>query len=112
MSKLKHEGRQPYRLKNNPMERAFARAWKERNTVAPGMMGHGILDYLLADDSNRPLDEVTERDASVAATVVQWLGSPVGQCFVRDVLLKEGLVVARKKDSQKNHGEMLITRED
>lgn len=30
--------------------------------------------------------EVSQRDAVVAASVVQWLGSPVGQSFVEGVL--------------------------
>ena len=47
--------------------------------------GRGTLDYLLATD-NRPCGDVTPRDAEVAATVIQWLGSPVGQRFVKEVL--------------------------
>jgi hypothetical protein len=46
--------------------------------------GRGTLDYLLAKDCNFPNGEVTARDREVAATVIQWLGSSVGQCFLRD----------------------------
>jgi hypothetical protein len=47
--------------------------------------GRGTLDYLLAKNCNDPNGEVTDRDREVAATVIQWLGSPVGQDFVAEV---------------------------
>ena len=66
------------------MEKLFAEAWENINNDPNGYAT--TLDCLLAEDNNRPLFEVTDRDRVVAATVVQWLGSPVGQNFVRDVL--------------------------
>ena len=54
---------------------------QDENTIE-GLDGRGVLDYLLAEDSNYPKGEVTERDRKVAATVIQWLGSPVGQSFL------------------------------
>tara|TARA_R100000656_G_scaffold104176_3_gene76344 strand:+ start:12994 stop:13572 length:579 start_codon:yes stop_codon:yes gene_type:complete len=80
-SKL-HHGRSRHRIKDNPLEKRFADMWEKLNGFDPG---RGILSYLLANDNNRP-DDVNERDAEVAATVIQWLGSPVGMGFVRDVL--------------------------
>ena len=49
-------------------------------------MGTGILAYLLNDGSqdHRPV-EPSERDHAVAATVIQWLGSPVGQGFLNEL---------------------------
>lgn len=34
------------------------------------------------------IENPTERDYKVAATITQWLGSHVGQCYLRDVLLE------------------------
>lgn len=84
--KMEHIGKSVHRLKSNPLEKIYAEEWAEENSKA-----RGILDYLLAEDPNYPAGEVTERDAMVAATVIQWLGSPVGQGFVDKVM-------KRKKD--------------
>jgi hypothetical protein len=85
---MKNKGLHQYRFKDNPMEEIFAQAWEKQNLSIHGKPdGRGTLDYLLAKDSNSPNGEVTDRDREVAATVIQWLGSPVGQGFVIDVSL-------------------------
>jgi hypothetical protein len=67
------------------MEEVYAKAWNLQNTARAGTSeGRGTLDYLLAKDCNYPMGEVTNRDREVAATVIQWLGSPVGQSFVKE----------------------------
>lgn len=82
---MKNKGLHQYRFKDNPLEKAFAEAWERENTTKGGAMeGRGYLDYLLAEDCNCPRGEVTDRDRVVAATVVQWLGSPIGQCFIKE----------------------------
>ena len=81
---MKNKGLHQHRFRDNPLERSFAKAWDKANKVDG--FGRGTLDYLLAVDSNRPAGEVTPRDRAVAATVIQWLGSPIGQGFVKDVL--------------------------
>ena len=87
---MKNKGLHQYRFKDNPMEKRFANAWEKQNVshMDKKLDGKGTLDYLLAKDSNRPIGEVTDRDRVVAATVVQWLGSPVGRSFVEQVLSK------------------------
>lgn len=70
------KGLNTHRLRDNPAEAAFAKAWAE---FAPKN-----LPYLLthpSKDQHFP-DEPTDRDRLVAATVVQWLGSPVGESFL------------------------------
>lgn len=65
-----------HRLKDNPEELKFARAWTR-------FSAH--LRYLLDTRREiRPADP-SLRDEQVAATVIQWLGSPVGQRFLRDL---------------------------
>jgi hypothetical protein len=79
--RTKHVGMAPYRLSGNPEEAAIAKAWQEHNDSG------NTLAWLLDPEkgnSRRP-PEPSERDVAVAATVVQWLGSPVGQCFLRDL---------------------------
>ena len=80
---MKNEGKNTHRFKQNPLEKVFAEAWEEINTDTFGKLnGKRILDYLLAEEPNEPLMEVTGRDRMVAATVIQWLGSPVGRSFL------------------------------
>jgi len=85
-----NKGKRQYRFKDNPAERIFAEEWEKANTsYATGELdGKGYLDYLLAEEPNYPMGEVTPRDRCVAATVIQWLGSTVGQYFLRDTLEK------------------------
>ena len=78
---MKHDGLQLHRLGTNPMEKAFHDAWLAEN---PGDRGDALLAHLLGDGEK--LAEISERDAQVAATVIQWLGSQVGQHFVRTVM--------------------------
>ncbi len=66
-----------YRFKDNPKERAFYEAWRKENEQS------SVLEYLMSTHENGRRQPVSERDEHVAATVVQWLGSPVGQSFLR-----------------------------
>lgn len=84
------EGANAHRYEQNPLENAFAEKWQEINTGPMGRV-RTTLDYLM-DPSNRgePNPALSERDWLVANTVIQWLGSPVGQNFIRDALLSDG----------------------
>ena len=85
--KMKNKGINQHRFSGNPLEKAFAEEWEELNTTYDGEQnGRCILDYLLSEDANHPCGEVTDRDREVAATVIQWLGSPVGLSFVMGVI--------------------------
>jgi len=79
-----NEGLCKHRLtdSSNVVERDFVEAWEKLNPKN----GLGTLEYLLAKRINHPCGEVTDRDRQVAATVIQWLGSPCGQDFVEGVL--------------------------
>lgn len=67
-------------------EKAFAEQWQKEQE-------DDLLAYLLGSD-NHP-GNVSERDAQVAATVIQWLGSNVGQNFLDKVSLAVALQQAR-----------------
>jgi len=77
----KNQGLQTHRFANNPEEKRFADAWSEMNRISRN------LDYLLdvKHDDQHFVDPASDRDRVVAATVIQWLGSPVGQGFLRDL---------------------------
>lgn len=66
-----------HRLKDNPEEKRFADAWAKHNPLK------WLLDVRPVQTGAPP--PPSERDEQVAATVIQWLGSPVGQGFLNDV---------------------------
>lgn len=72
---MKHEGFHVARLqpeRDNPREVAFAEAWKDENKNCC--------------TANMVIPHCTERDAQVAATIIQWLGSNVGMSFLYKVI--------------------------
>ena len=59
---------------DNPKELAFAKAWAETNEA------YQILDHLLGDGLR--CKQPTSAEYELAATLVQWLGSPVGYAWL------------------------------
>lgn len=81
-----------HRFKENPEEQAFVEAWEETDSFRRD--GCGTLQYLMCppDCDQRYPPEINDRDRLVAGTVIQWLGSPVGLCFLRDLgYVKKGV---------------------
>ena len=82
---IKHIGNCPERRNIwNPGEMIYAEHWKKVNKNIRGLNdGYGHLELLLSNDLVlvRPAI-ITQRDAFVAATVIQWLGSSIGQGFI------------------------------
>lgn len=69
------KGIQHHRLASNPEEQRFATAWNEEQ----------ILKWILAPPvygAQQTSVTPSERDEEVAATVIQWLGTPVGNAFL------------------------------
>jgi hypothetical protein len=82
---MKNKGINLGRIATNYLERVFAERWEDCNTkINPKS---NWLEQILAATPNHPkLGEVSPRDREVAATIIQWLGTPVGQEFIRDCL--------------------------
>ncbi len=81
-TEIQHVGRSANRLTSNPRELAFSVAWKlqQRHSRA--------LQWLLcmADGQKCQERDLTQHEATAAATVIQWLGSPVGRLWLEDTL--------------------------
>jgi hypothetical protein len=73
-------GFKPHRFKSNPMEKRFAEKWRLKN-----IFGVDVMNYILSIH-DRKYDEPTQEEIRTANGVIQWLGSPVGLSFIRDVL--------------------------
>lgn len=84
--KKKWRGKSPWRLASNSLEKEFALAWQRENDRP---MGGGPLDYILQPERQmigvRP-DVATPEQRSLSCTLIQWLGTPVGQAFLEGVL--------------------------
>lgn len=83
--KKKWQGKSPHRYKDNPLEKEFAWAWQVENDRPNG---GGPLDYLAQDCEcvgARP-DVATGEQRYLSCSIIQWLGTPVGQCFLEKVL--------------------------
>lgn len=73
----------------NERERVFAKSWMtERN-----MLRHLLVPYPATEGR---LHYVTKREAEVAASIIQWLGSNVGFAFLCENLDKLGYKVVKK----------------
>jgi hypothetical protein len=83
--KITHTGKHTHRHKQNPLEKVFSDKWEKENTHE---YASGILDWLMGN--GKDVGVVTQHDATLAATLIQWLGSPVGQRFLLDVLITTG----------------------
>lgn len=83
MKRMFNSGLHQYRFNDNPEEKKFAVAWEALNDRPTAPCQVNTLRYVLGDGM-RPV-EPTPREREVVATVIQWLGSPVGQCWLRDL---------------------------
>lgn len=100
--RIRHEGAHSFRLRqDNPREVAFAERWKKEQS------GGSVLAYLLirteGGDPLNPFSGKTvqlapydQQSATVAATVIQWLGSNVGFSFLEEALSDCGFKIVRK----------------
>jgi hypothetical protein len=80
MSGMTHVGLRTYRFRDNPEEKRIAELWRKWN-LHGNLLAHALDERPV--QGGRPLDP-TKRDCVVAATVIQWLGSPVGQIFLEE----------------------------
>jgi hypothetical protein len=93
-TQVRHIGLHADRLapeQNNPREVAFAELWQHEQLTH-------LLDQLLGLKR-----ELTQRECTVAATVIQWLGSNVGMNFLRMSLDKVGYTITLKRSPVKLH---------
>jgi len=77
---MNHKGINQHRLLDNPLEKAYAEAWDKINEQSD------ILAYIISESHDNTKCYPTEREKELAATMIQWLGSPVGRNFVKGVL--------------------------
>lgn len=99
---MKHQGLHANGLTeaaDNPREVAFAQEWHCENSRERYGIGtsRSTLGYLLGDGTLHGAIHPSDRDSTVSATVVQWLGSNVGMSFLRNALARFGMEIVKKK---------------
>lgn len=88
------------------MERLYAREWrKECKKKAWLNNGHGLLQDLFIFDNTfqkgvfgrkEYIHKLTKMERVIVATVIQWLGTNCGRCFIEKVLNKAGYKIVKK----------------
>lgn len=81
----RHESRQMDRLRHGREEQIFLEQWQRINHRRTGWASGGVslLELLLRPSGQDIPERATGRDAMVAATVIQWLGTNVGSGFLQ-----------------------------
>ena len=95
------------RLKYDPSdkENALSSHWQQENIKKRWInFGQGLLQDLFCYAPNDQLRgsfrflKITHRDRLVAATVIQWLGTTIGFCFLQEALKKAGYKIVKIKE--------------
>lgn len=95
---MKHQGLHINRLTesaDNPREVAFAQEWEKENASIFETEASKIPSHWKPGRYQRQFP--SDRDFTVAAAVIQWLGSNVGMSFLRNALGRVGLEIVEKK---------------
>ena len=113
VKELKHEGLRADRIIDDGPEKIFAELWLEENKRLTGI-NHGYITFECILNTVRVaycgeqleghlFTEPTQRDADVAATIIQWLGTGIGKCFLEKAehQIKEWRKAEQKKFDDK-----------
>lgn len=111
--KIQHVGRYDRRRKDGSpsgdREEAFIKLWDKENNPPSWLNGGiGILEHLLhretdasAMDHRRFNGDLTQEEATNAATVVQWLGTSCGWDFLRQCVEACGHDLVPRKEKER-----------
>lgn len=85
------------------LEKALAEKWEEDNKPNAGLnFGNGTLQDLFCRRGQVLYDmehEITASERMVAATVVQWLGTNIGRCFIESAFRRAGWSIQMKPNA-------------
>lgn len=96
---VKHIGRSANRLYREPREAVFAESWKRMNSKQMHNRPE-VIDWLLHGDGSQCHARATQKEATIAATLVQWLGSPVGFGWLENTLRAAGYEIKEVQDGR------------
>lgn len=77
------EGFKKHRRERNPLEKEIHDKFLTDHNAANQINDMDIIVF--GHDSDLyPLDKLSDRERRIVVSTIQWLGSPVGQCFLAD----------------------------
>jgi hypothetical protein len=77
-----YQGLHPSRL-TGLAEFIYVALWRKENKRLSYLNnGFGLLELILKPEGAKRVPHVSQRDADVATTVIQWLGTNCGRCFI------------------------------
>lgn len=100
---IRHVGKYINRLRlpceQTTREAALAKHWQHTNTRIAGVNGgYATLELLLCkNEDDRMCREVTPEEATCAATVIQWLGTNCGFCWLGEALKLAGYRISKDR---------------
>lgn len=80
------KGTKQYRFNDNPTEQLFHDKFIEkftRDSQAEKTLS-GIVNGWDDNKQYRPIEYLTDKEQTICVNLIQWLGSPVGQSFLRE----------------------------
>lgn len=93
------------------IENSLSEHWQKENIKRGGInYGQGILQDLFFETIGNPLNilsrevchlKITNRDRLISATVIQWLGTNCGFCFLKESLSKAGYDIVKRDTHNK-----------
>lgn len=95
--------------KGGEPEKIFYQQWKKENIPFPWLnQGQGILQNLFAISPQKWYHGygwkliINKRDRYIVATVIQWLGTAVGWCWLEETLRKCGYRIVKMERTESN----------
>ncbi len=91
-------------------EKAFSDAWIKENEDRRGIdYGWGLLQDNFCSSLNTPdhlaynvLHKITKRERVIVATIIQWLGTNCGWCWLNKAVNNAGYRIVKIKDEKEN----------
>lgn len=108
---LQHVGTYPERRAHGIGEDVYAKRWEKENEVEPWKNYGQCLLELILSRPDKPWGDLTQRDAQVAASVIQWLGTNCGMAFIHECEQEIEVRRAEKaKEDRENWESMQVAR--
>jgi hypothetical protein len=93
------EGHSRLQYDHNVTEKLFRLAWQNLHqgpmyggSTSCDLISRLLQPYETLERGWLSMHSITQRDRAVAATVIQWLGTNFGHCFLREVLKEDARV--------------------
>lgn len=86
------------------LENSLSRNWQKEQKRKNINHGHGILQDLFVNPSgnmfknDEAITKITDRDRLIVATVIQWLGTNCGMCFLNEAMNEAGYRIVRENN--------------